>query len=518
MYIRRIAVICALSITVGGALQATAVTPAKPADAGAGSHALKDQFVDLGPYMVNMQKKIHDNWHPPEKIRAVRIKFQIQSNGGVTGVRVDKSSGDPGNDKAAVDAIALSAPFTALPKGIPNMPIEYTFDTVVRSGMEQIPVSERAASNALSNMAIDLLNKKMLSEAMDNAEFAFDRDPRNPSLSSILRAIAAYVNDETPDKVHLLYRVLAMDPQQYGALEKLRVLLREKAIDPDSASARMAQGEELLAHQDPFGAIVEFTAANSITPGACSPDRMADAYRALAGHRMATKWLTVLKTHRDTDCLCGLGRSYQLAGDYDNADKYYKEAKELDPGSEMVSILIAKLEEEKKTGVKQKTDKVVAQHLTGTAGKNDLIPRAQLINSEAVDEMEKGNVDAAIEKFKKALEADPLCAPARRNLSMALNNRGTKKPEPDQAAACYRQALYLNPTNEIARKNLASYVKWKGKDPTSFQDRMTMSSEFAEKGDFISAAVEVQEALSKKTDTVAAAKLKEYQKKAPALP
>jgi TonB family protein len=517
---RHFAFLCALSITLGGSGVSWAATPggSGQAPAGGASHVLKDQFLDMGPYMVNMQKKIHDNWKEPKNLKCVRIKFQIQTNGAVTGLRVDKSSGDPGNDKAAVDAVALSSPFAPLPKGVGSMPIEYTFDNVQRSGMEQIPMSERVASQALSNMAVDLVNKKMLAEGMDNVEFAFDRDPKNPNLSNILRAISAYTNDDTPDNIHLLYRVLAMDPQQYAALEKLRVLLRAKGVDPDSASQRMARGEELLQQQDPFGAIVEFTAANSIAPGVCPASKTVDAYRVMAGHRMASKWLTVVKTHKDADSLCGLGRSYQLAGDYDKAEKYYKEAHELQNDSAMPTALLAKLEEERKTGVKEKTDTVVAEHLTGAAGKNDLIPRAHLLNDEGVDDLKRGDVEAAVEKFKKAIIADPLCAPAKRNLSMTLNNRGAKMDKPEDAANCYRQALYLNPANDVARKNLSSYVKWKGKNPDSFEDRMALSNEFAAKGDFIAATVEVQEALSKKKDTVASAKLKEYQTKAPALP
>ncbi len=78
----------------------------------------------------------------------------------------------------------------------------------------------------------------------------------------------------------------------------------------------MALGTDYLKKKNPEGALVEFTAANSIKAGTCPQDTIVEAYRVLAGHRMARKWQTVLKYHKDVECLCGLGRSYQLAGDY----------------------------------------------------------------------------------------------------------------------------------------------------------------------------------------------------------
>lgn len=482
-----------------------------------GPKAIKDHYLDIGPLMVKLQEKISKNWHPPKDPKTVVVKWNILPSGNVTALRIDKSSGDPACDKAALDSVALSAPFDPLPEGVDTTPIQFTFQQIIRSGMDQIPVSERAASVSLSNSAVDLVKNKNFEEALDKLDFAFERDPRNAHISSVLRAVSAYVSDETPEKVHVLQRVLAMDPQQHAAIEKLRILHRAAGVDPNSANQRMELGNACLSRGDAEGALAEFSAANSIKAGSCSQEKMAEVYRVLAGHRMAKKWEMCVKVRRDAEGLCGLGRAHQLAGEYDKAQKYYEEAIPLDTDSTMAKNLLAKLAEERETGVREKVAAPIAQHHTGEAGKSDLIPRAQLLNNEGVDELGNNNLEAAIAKFKEALSADPLCETARKNLSSALNNQGTKL-EPEQGITYWRKALFVFPDNKTAQKNVASFVKYSGKNPDSFEDRSLLAESFAKDGDFVSAVVELREALAKKKDVVAQSKLKEYLKKAPEIP
>lgn len=308
--------------------------------------------------MVVMQNKIRKNWHPPKELKTVVVKYQILSNGFISGLRIDKSSGDPANDKVAIEGVANSVPFDPLPDGVDILPIEYGFEQVIRSGMHQIPVSERNDAIILANAAIDIVNQKDkdLDAAVDKLDFAFEKDPKNHQISSVLRAVSAYVNDETPDKVRILHRVLALDPQQHAAIEKLRIFLKAEGKDPDSVSQRIAMGEQLLEKMDAEGALAEFTQTNMIKPGSCPQDKMVEAYRILVGHRMARKWQTIAKLRKDDECLCGLGRSYQLAGEYGKAESYYKEALAVNPASDMAKSLMKKLEEEKATGIKEKVD------------------------------------------------------------------------------------------------------------------------------------------------------------------
>lgn len=494
---------------------------AKPATStegiNSGSGAIKDHYLDIGPTMVQMQQKISKNWNPPKEPKPVTVKWQLLPDGNIAGLRIDKSSGDPACDKAALDSVAMSAPFAPLPGGIPATPITFTFQHVIRSGMEQIPISERAASISLSNSAIDLTNNKQLDEALDKLDFAFERDPANTHIAGILRAVSAYVSDETPNKVHILHRVLSLDPQQHAAIEKLRVLHRAAGLDPNSADSRLKLGDEYLSKRDAEGALAEYSAANAIRKGSCPQERMTEVYRALAGQRLARKWQTSVKVRRDADGLCGLGRAYQLAGDYDEAQKYYNEALLEERDSAMAKNLLAKLAEEKATGVKEKIAAPVARHVTGESGKGDLIPKAELLTNQGVDELDKGDMEAAAAKFREALEADPGCEVARRNLSTAFNNQGTKVPI-EEAGGYWRKALFVSPENSTAHRNLASFLKATGKNPESFEERMSLADSFAKGGDYVSAVVEIREALVCKKDQSAQNKLKDYLKKAPSLP
>ena len=232
---------------------------------------------------------------------------------------------------------------------------------------------------------------------------------------------------------------------------------------------------------------------------------------------MARKWEKYLKVCKNVEAYCGMGRSYQLAGDYDKAEEYYKLALERDLGSTMAKNLLARLEEEKKTGKKEKIDVVIADHHTGDAGKHDLVPRAHISMNKASEQFDKGDLTKAIEYLKDALKADPQFQNARQNLSIAYNNQGNKLPMADRSKN-YRKALFVWSSNDTARKNLDSHVESDGANPTSYVDRMRLASEFAEKGDYVSATVEAREALRLKKSKDARDKVAEYEKKAPGLP
>lgn len=478
---------------------------------------LKNNYLDTGPYMVRLSKAVSSKWNRPKTVKETRVKFQVLKNGKISGLMIDLSSGDPENDKAAIDAVAKAAPFEPLPDGINLMPITYSFGAVNRSGMNQIPVSERRISLSLSNEAARMANHQEFEKALDNLDFAFERDPKNAQISHVLRQIAAYIDDDTPDKVHLLHRILAIEPLQYGAIEKLDVLHKAAGIDPNSASQRMALGDKQLAQFDAEGALAEYSAANNIKEGTCPTEKMAEAYRIMAGKRMARKWEKYLKVCKNVEAYCGMGRSYQLAGDYDKAEEYYKLALERDLGSTMAKNLLARLEEEKKTGKKEKIDVVIADHHTGDAGKHDLVPRAQILMSKASEQFDKGDLSKAIEYLKDALKADPQLQNARQNLSIAYNNQGNKLPM-EVRSKTYRKALFIWSSNDTARKNLDSHVESDGANPTSYTDRMRLASQFAEKGDYVSATVEAREALRLKKSKDARDKVAEYEKKAPGLP
>jgi len=87
---------------------------------------------DFGPYMRELQRRIKMNWDPPKgnESKKVVLLFKIAKDGRLLSVSVLKPSGLPNSDRAALEAVRLTAPFRPLPadfKGS-SIDIHFTFD------------------------------------------------------------------------------------------------------------------------------------------------------------------------------------------------------------------------------------------------------------------------------------------------------------------------------------------------------------------------------------------------------
>ncbi len=95
-----------------------------------GIDAIKEP--DFGPYMKELQRRIKMNWDPPKgnESKRVVLLFSIARDGRLLNVSVHRSSGLPAADKAAIDAVKLTAPFRPLPPEYKNssVDIQFTFD------------------------------------------------------------------------------------------------------------------------------------------------------------------------------------------------------------------------------------------------------------------------------------------------------------------------------------------------------------------------------------------------------
>ena len=82
--------------------------------------------------MRDLQRRIKMNWNPPKgnESKRVVLLFKIAKDGRLLTCSVFKSSGLQSADKAALDAVKLTAPFKPLPaefKG-QSIDIQFTFD------------------------------------------------------------------------------------------------------------------------------------------------------------------------------------------------------------------------------------------------------------------------------------------------------------------------------------------------------------------------------------------------------
>ena len=88
-----------------------------------GALSFDTQWYDWGPYAKSMLAKIRRHWRIPEIARMgvtgiVKVRFYIERDGAITGLRVIDESGKPPMDFAARDAIADSMNFEPLPAGL----------------------------------------------------------------------------------------------------------------------------------------------------------------------------------------------------------------------------------------------------------------------------------------------------------------------------------------------------------------------------------------------------------------
>lgn len=79
---------------------------------------------DLGPYARQVQEKVESNWRIPgaqEVLRQkgwVAIRFTIQKNGAITDLALERPSGIPSYDQAALNALISSNPLPPLPSEV----------------------------------------------------------------------------------------------------------------------------------------------------------------------------------------------------------------------------------------------------------------------------------------------------------------------------------------------------------------------------------------------------------------
>lgn len=92
----------------------------------------KQNVVDFGPYMRDMQRRIKLNWDPPkqETSNSVTLLYSLNKKGEIIKCSVLKSSGSQKVDKAAKDALFNTAPFRPLPADFKGekIDVQFTFD------------------------------------------------------------------------------------------------------------------------------------------------------------------------------------------------------------------------------------------------------------------------------------------------------------------------------------------------------------------------------------------------------
>ncbi len=120
--------------------------------------------------------------------------------------------------------------------------------------------------------------------------------------------------------------------------------------------------------------------------------------------------------------------------------------------------------------------------------------------------------EKAITEFEAALKIDPKQERAREGIAIAYNNMAIEKDiNTDKAIELFRKALYWDPTCDVARGNLNSYLQSMGMEPKSFDIRVKLAEKCLEQKDTRGAIVEYTEALIYKADDAIRKKLETLQ-------
>jgi len=87
--------------------------------------------VDLGPYLVDVQRRIKQAWVRPKgkEAQLVTAVFKIHSDGKITDITLSQPSTDSEINDSALSAVKNAAPFPKLPDGADDpFEIQFTFN------------------------------------------------------------------------------------------------------------------------------------------------------------------------------------------------------------------------------------------------------------------------------------------------------------------------------------------------------------------------------------------------------
>lgn len=131
----------------------------------------------------------------------------------------------------------------------------------------------------------------------------------------------------------------------------------------------------------------------------------------------------------------------------------------------------------------------------------DAKAEAVSLNNEGVAALKNKDTETAISKFKFALFKCPGYKLALDNLATAYFNSGVSsdKDLPSGLRALH-MAAWLAPTNKANAESMRTIIRCMGKNPESFEDRISLGDEALKNSDFAGAITEYQAALAIKKD------------------
>lgn len=117
------------------------------------------------------------------------------------------------------------------------------------------------------------------------------------------------------------------------------------------------------------------------------------------------------------------------------------------------------------------------------------------LNEAGLSAVEEKDFNAAIKKFKAALDLDPHYEPAKKNLIAAYNAFGlSKKGQPKAAIVQFHHALSIDKSDPVTQKNIDSLIKSMGLNPRSAETRIKLADDAQSSGDQEGVGLEMEAA------------------------
>lgn len=138
-------------------------------------------------------------------------------------------------------------------------------------------------------------------------------------------------------------------------------------------------------------------------------------------------------------------------------------------------------------------------------------PSSSALTNDGIRAIADGRFSDATKVLEQAVALDAANAAARSNLVMAYNNLARQQAKTDQALAMktLRKSLSLNPNQSFARQTFDSMVRYFGRDPSSFDDRVELGLLARQDKDISGVIYEYRAALAIHKDTNVEELLKE---------
>ena len=122
-----------------------------------------------------------------------------------------------------------------------------------------------------------------------------------------------------------------------------------------------------------------------------------------------------------------------------------------------LAITVVACDSKKPTELAAKTGTAATAPVSDEALMSAVGSPGQADNDEGVSQYKQGHIDAATDRFQKALKSDPKSAEAQYNLGLSFDKMGKH----DDATAAFKQAVALAPENP-AIKDSATLKKHLG--------------------------------------------------------